>query len=110
MKKSKGMRMQLIEKIADHLANSSWPTCEFEADAPYYYLHVLMMGKDSYHFLCSADGEDACFVARRNIEGYEEMTSCDQVYDTETLEDASFREVCEDLADQVIEFVENWEE
>ena len=97
-------RRLLVERIADTLAE--FLSLEFDNDGnPEYYLHLVDDGNGEFHFVNDLSNADETFTAIRDFEG-EDMTD---FYNTEYLEDKSFRDVCEDLASQVEEWKKNRE-
>lgn len=92
-------RKLLVERIADALAE--FLSLEFDNDGnAVYYLDLVDDGNGEFHFVNDVCYADETFTAIRDFEG----ESMDDYYNTEYLEDKSFRDVCEDLANQVEEW------
>lgn len=65
--------------------------------AAYYFLHVSV---DDLSLQQTSSASTVSFCARRDITPYEHDETPERVYETETLEDESFRNVCMDLISQ----------
>lgn len=98
-------KKHLVREIARELAKGG--SVEFENGEPVYYLHLVLCDSARvYMFIGHYNGADATFTAVRNYKCATEK-QVNRLYETENLHSPSFREVCNDLADQVLAYLED---
>lgn len=89
-----------VEQIAQALINND--SMEVEGSKARYFLHITDKGE----ILPTLAGADETFTAEADVEGLEG----DWREDFETLDNADFRSVCEDLMEQASDYLETWGE
>lgn len=98
-------KKHLVREIAQELAKGG--TVEFEDGKPVYYLHLVLCDSARvYMFVNHCKGADETFTAVREYKCATEK-EVNRLYETENLHSPSYREICEELADQVLKYLEN---